>query len=190
MPPDEVYEYYLWTGGFGKTSVKLILHGDGSAEIMFVQHSEHTYSLHGRYERWSEGYGWVRISHVEHTYKPVFPPETEATTTDVHIEVFEVELIYEYVKLTATPFYHHPQDALTEMRDLGYAGWNESFDLLLMPTPFMYEVLEATQYQLEEGTPSGTPPPDYLPYLTAETVSQLHDLVYELDHIKLARISS
>ncbi|RSM77806.1 hypothetical protein DMH04_34365 [Kibdelosporangium aridum] len=42
-------------------------------------------------------------------------------------------LIVEYVRVPPTPVRVHPQSQLAAMRPLGYATWNDHFDLLLLP---------------------------------------------------------
>ena len=184
---DEFYQGFTWTGGAGEIRVELALYGDGSASITFKVLLEHLYRLDGRHQRWSDGYGWIYIDKVEDAYLPWNPPQEEFSTSLVPIEALGAALIYEYFKVAASPVIQHPEEALDTMRDWGKAGWNETFDLLLQPHGFMIEAYEGLKLMLNEGHTTEPDAPNSRKNLDQKALSQLQDLIYGLQNVKLAR---
>lgn len=188
---NETYQHTLWTGsGSNKATLKVLDNGD--VEIEFKMHwmgsGRWNYYLYGKHEAISAFYGWIRIQEVNAAESPVVGPEMSRGT--IHIEALGVELIYEYVKIASSPVFQHPQQDLSMMVSLGYAGWNESFDLLLLTNTFMLEAFEALKYMMADGTVKELYPAETLEHIDDSLIRHLESLLFVLDKMKFTRVDT
>jgi hypothetical protein len=161
---------------------------------------ERHYRLHGRNEQLSDGYGRIFIHQVTVQQVTRFSPSTkppERRTEEVDPFALGAGLMYEYLKVARSPVLYHPDEDLTLMQPLGYARWNESFDLVLMSAPMITQALDYVRsIQQTDGTPQSLSPEigegldedDDLPPIPAKSVIEHYgNLVFVLDKTKFAR---
>jgi hypothetical protein len=181
---NESYQHELWTGsGSTKASLQFQESGDVKCELhmKWMGTDECHYRLSGRYERISDTCGRIFIQQVslQQSDRPSpgtqSPSLSEEKTGEVDLTALGADLIYEYTKVAHSPTFYHPDEDLTFMSTLGYAGWNTFFDLLLITDPFVVQTVD-TFKDIDEA-------PDEL------LQGHLRNLVYVLDKLKFAQIT-
>ncbi|MBO0793540.1 MAG: hypothetical protein J2P36_21680 [Ktedonobacteraceae bacterium] len=180
---NERYQHELWTGS-GSTKASLQFQEPGDIECELHMRSmgadECHYHLTGRYERLSDTYGRIFIQQISvqcvdrASSGAQSSPPSEKKAEEVDLTTLGTDLIYEYIKVDRSPVFYHPDEDLTLMSPLGYAGWNEFFDLLLITDPFIVQTVD-TFNDAEEA-------PD------ERLQGHWRNVVYVLDKLKFAKI--
>lgn len=180
----ESYQHELWTGS---GSTRALLQFQESGEVTCELHmrwmgtDECHYHLAGRYERLSDTCGRIFIQQASLQQAAQSSPGTQALplarkeSRIVDLTALGADLIYEYTRVARSPVLYHPDEDLTLMSTLGYAGWNKFFDLLLITDPFVVQVVEDFK-DIHEA-------PDEL------LQGHLRNLVYVFDKLKLVQIT-
>jgi hypothetical protein len=197
----ETYEHELWTGS-GSTRATLQFEASGDIEcelhMRWMGSDEHLYHLSGRYEQLSGSYGRIFIRQITVQRITRFPrPATPAESTTEEVDPFALgtDLMYEYLKAARSPVLYHPGEDLTLMRPLGYAGWNEHFDLVLITAPLITQGLDYLRSIQEADSTTGSSSfndeisdgDDLPPLPTKSVVKHYENLVFALDKMKFAR---
>jgi hypothetical protein len=140
---DQKYTHFLSTGS-GSNQIELVLSDDDKVAIEIAANwmglGKHHYRLSGSHRSLSSNYGWLDIELVEHSEQP-------DQYTPLNVSVVGIKVICEYFKIPTSPNLEHPED-LGEMQQLGYANWNETFDLLVI----LQSSTEGNLYGLTEDT--------------------------------------
>jgi hypothetical protein len=128
------YLHYLQTGsGSNRVDVQF---GDEVVEVAIRMHwmgsGLKRYKLTCRHHRLSDSFGLFAVERVEAATEDDAPLEVIA----LNEEEMLLPLIIEYVTVPQGPVYVHEQSQLIMMRPLGYATWNDSFELVLMVYDF------------------------------------------------------
>jgi hypothetical protein len=121
----------------GSGSDEIEIHLDGQAvEITIQRHwmgsDLKRYKLTCRQHTLSTSFGLFVVESVEGAtgkdgaFEVITPDEEEML----------LPLVIEYVMVSSSPVYVHDRSQLTMMRPLGYATWNDTFDLVLMVHDF------------------------------------------------------
>jgi hypothetical protein len=172
---NESYQHELWTGS-GSTNVSLQLQEGGDVECKlrtrWMGEDECHYYLTGRYEPLSQTYGRIFIQHVNVQQIDRSSPEN-TQIEELDLRQLEVDLIYEYIKLDRSPAFYHPDEDLSLMSSLGYAGWNPFFELILITDPFVTQTVD-TFKDIDDA------PEERLQ-------KHFRNLVYLLDKLKFAK---
>ena len=179
----EKFHHFLSTGS-GITEVDLTLSGDNSAvievELNWMGSGQRHYHLVGKYKRVSSSYGWIHIEQIEeHSAKTDVPNRIE--TFD--LGVLQMKVRYEYFRLVSSPNSEHPDD-LGLMHDMGYASWNDTFDMVLM----LHPSVEARALEFIEKGDIRDSAEGRL--VDGETIRKLGEILLTLDKVKFASIES
>jgi hypothetical protein len=187
----ETYWHELWTGS-GSTTVTLQIQ-DGE-DVACTVHSrwmgqpERRYYLTGIYEHLSDTCGRifmhnVSLQQVDRPSRSTIIAEVPAVDVDLTalsdglMDELRDGLMYESFRVIRTPVLYYPQDdILPQMRDRGYARWNEYFDLLLISAPAVIAAFEQSQRKAEPAQDADTTMVQHCIYL-----------VQTLDKLKLAK---
>jgi hypothetical protein len=128
------YLSYLRTGS-GSDEIEVQTEGP-SAEISIRRHwmgsGLKRYKLACRQRALSASFGLFVVERIE----AAFDEDGPFQTTTLDEEEILLPLVIEYVTVSASPVYVHDQSDLVMMRPLGYATWNDSFELVLMVHDF------------------------------------------------------
>src|SRR5262249_30531328 len=105
---------------------------DDAVEISIRRHwmgSDTTrYKLKCRRYALSTAFGLFVLEHVE----AAIGANASFSAVTLDEEEMLLPLVIEYVTVPSSPVYVHEQSQLVAMRPLGYATWNDSFELVLM----------------------------------------------------------
>ena len=143
------WESWLWTGS-SRNRCEILIKLDESVEIATHHYGMgvkvHEYRLLGIHIPVTPAYGILRIREIW-KLAPLEDPKQQRLA--LNIADFAGAIEFEYFRFETSPHYQHPSDALAMMSTLGYAGWNEDFEVFLALALFVEEILEAIHYMLE-----------------------------------------
>ena len=138
----EKYQHFLSTGS-GSTKIDLSLNDDASVISEIVSNwmglGKHSYELSGAYKAFSPAHGWILIDTVKHQFTSDNQEREEKLSCTI---ISKKEIIIEYFKISSSPYLEHPSE-LGSMQQMGYANWNETFELLLILQNSDHAYLEA-----------------------------------------------
>jgi len=127
----EKYTHSLSTGS-GSTTIDLLLNDDATVVVQIASNwmgiGKHSYELSGTYKVISPAHGWLLIDAVKHKFTVNDQEQEEKLAVAI---ISKKAIIVEYFKISPSPYLENPDD-LGSMQQLGYANWNETFDLLLI----------------------------------------------------------
>ena len=173
------WEYRLWASA-GQHNYEVVLYKDNSAEIMInyaiMGQPKHRYHLYGEHNKISGDYGLISIKQI----KKMSPTQTN-DIEEINIQDFEDGILFEYFRVVRSPHFQHPQDMLEMAKAFGSAGWQEYFDVYLVLSPFVEELIESLHYAHEN------PSEDY-PIPNIETVEVVAELIKMLDKRKFEKL--
>jgi hypothetical protein len=175
---DEKYEYLLEaSAGWTKATLHILDGGAVQCDFQWsaIGNQGYHYRLYGKQKKISDTYGWISIYQVEDVLR--------SPTVSLPIHALCTELIYEYVKLSRSPFLQHPGDMLWVA-----ARWHEFFDLILFTSSFVCGCLESLKYVIAEGTLEETYPEEERTYINNEFVEHCTNLTLGLDKMKFTRV--
>mgnify|MGYP000563054109 CR=1 FL=1 len=180
--PLEWWESWLWTGGGGKHQFEVIIYADQTVELALrapVQGlQEKLYRFSGKHLPRTSTYGELHLTRLE---KQI--PMLDASQAGIEVDLadFENMLRFEYFRVEKTHHDQHPRDALSMMRDLGHAGWNEEFDVFVVMHPFVETLLEALHINIEEPSRNTRVP-------NPEILEEVEVVLRELDKRKFVSV--
>jgi hypothetical protein len=128
------YLNFLRTGS-GSDEIRICLNGDASQILIrrkWMGSEPKQYKLACRQHELSTDFGLLTVDRIEAAMGDSGPFELVALNEE---EVL-LPLVVEYAKVLPSPVYVHEESQLAAMAPLGYASWNESFDLILMVHDF------------------------------------------------------
>jgi len=159
MLPSHIHR--LWTGS-GRTEVTFSFADDDTAKIVFYSRwmgSEFKrYKLQFDHKKYSETYGVLSLRSIERCPSvdtdEVVAEDIRKLIANLNIPEDEIdesycEIRYEYIRLSNNEPYIPDEPDLEMMRPLGYAGWNDTFDLILLlhyAAPMFIEGFEQTSF--------------------------------------------
>ena len=134
----DTYVYRFWTGSGSNTAELTFFERDRAAIVftsdwMGVRKEQSTFSC--TVHPLTPTHGLVRVLTIEgqdqqKLYRAVpFPAKGEES--DLSVEP-DTEILYEYLILQAAEEHVQVDRVVLEISQMGYAGWNETFDLLLL----------------------------------------------------------
>lgn len=131
----EKFTHFISTGS-GRTTIELSFNDDLSAvfhiDSKWMGLGQHIYEFTGKHKIISPAYGWILLSALKHQTTVDNQEEIE----NISISLIEKkEIMLEYFKIPTSPYLENPAD-LGFMQEMGYANWNETFDLLVILQDF------------------------------------------------------
>jgi hypothetical protein len=173
----EWWRYRLKTGA-GRHNYEVVFYDGDAAEIVvdyvYMGIDRHRYHLYGTRRAISDSYGWIRIDRIE----KAAPVPNSDSPQSLDISDFEGNILFEYYHISRTPFHQHPHDMLTMMQPMGYADWQEYFEVVLVLHPFAEETFDALRY-MHENPSDDYDPPD------VDAIEEIEDILSMLDKKKL-----
>jgi len=135
------YKHHLWTGS-GWREVILAFTDDDTALVEYdgrsMGNNPLRYRLHWHHDKFSDTYGVLRLRSLER-YESLDSDATtavdlativlDADTPDELLPLYS-DISFEYIRLPHGVVWIADDPGLEEMRAMGYARWNDTFDLI------------------------------------------------------------
>jgi hypothetical protein len=130
----ERFLYHFWTG-CGSNRVVLTLAGDSAnlrIRTNWMGEGLKRYNLRCGHRVLSPAFGVLVVEAIE----AAVGNDAPFTPVTIDPEEFLLPLVIEYVRVPTSPVYVHEESQNVVAAPLGYAGWNETFEVALMVHDF------------------------------------------------------
>jgi hypothetical protein len=134
---EQKYKSYLWTGS-GSYEIILSFFEDNITHLVYTSgwmgRDKQKYLFRCKNEALSQAHGVLRVQalEVENNSGDVTNFEFDEHVDEGTDERPNKVIFFEYFKLPQREEYIIHDNVLAEMRAMGYAGWNEKFDMFLL----------------------------------------------------------